>query len=239
MKKILLICCVFLIQLATNAQKKFVVDANAELRSVTDNYNAIKVSGGIDLFLSQSDERAIAVSATNNNAKDGIKTVVEDGQLHIYYDGDKLLNKKNLKLRVYVSIVQLKKIEVSGACDVFVIDSLQAHSLTLQLSGSSDFKGIVNTTNLDVDLSGASDVFISGIASKVNVKCTGASDVHGYGLVTDFCTINASGASDITITVNKELNAKASGASNIFYKGNGELKQNESGHSSSIEKKNR
>ena len=104
---------------------------------------------------------------------------------------------------------------------------------------SSVFKGIVNTTNLDVDLSGASDVFISGIASKVNVKCTGASDVHGYGLVTDFCTINASGASDITITVNKELNAKASGASNIFYKGNGELKQNESGHSSSIEKKNR
>ena len=238
MKNIFLIFCVFFLQTGVNAQKKFVVDADAALRTVTGNYDAIKVSGGIDLYLSQSDDMAVAVSAATDNLKNGIKAIVENGTLHIYYDGEKMRKKKGLKLRAYVSFVQLKKIEASGACDVFVIDSLVAQDLTLHLSGSCDFKGFLKAENLDINLSGASDVYISGKAGTVNIESTGASDVHGYDLVTDFCNASASGASDINITVNKELNAKAAGSSNIFYKGKGALKQNDNSNSSSIEKKN-
>ena len=105
------------------------------------------------------------------------------------------------------------------------------------LSGASDFKGVVDVSALEVDLSGASDVKISGTATNLNIESSGASDVDGYGLVTDICSAKASGASDIHVTVNKELNAHASGASNIYYHGTGVIKEVQSTGASSVAKK--
>ena len=85
MKKIVLFlaaCCFVFI---TNAQNEIVVDANASVRTVAGQFDAIKVSGGIDLYLSQAADVAIAVSASNENFKEGIKTVIEDGILKIFY----------------------------------------------------------------------------------------------------------------------------------------------------------
>jgi hypothetical protein len=52
--------------------------------------------------------------------------------------------------------------------------------------------------------------------------------------VTDYCNVKASGASDINITVNKELKASAFGASNIYFKGNAIIKEKQSNGSSTI-----
>ena len=84
MKKIwILISCV-IISWTANAQKEFVVDANAEMRTISGSFHSIKVSNAIDLYLSQSDQEAIAVSASEDKYKEGIKTVVEDQVLKIY-----------------------------------------------------------------------------------------------------------------------------------------------------------
>jgi hypothetical protein len=95
----------------------------------------------------------------------------------------------------------------------------------------------VTVTSLDIDLSGASDVRISGTATNVNIESSGASDVKGFDLITDTCTAKASGASDIHLTVNKELNAHASGASDITYKGTGVIKEVHSNGASTVSKR--
>ena len=105
------------------------------------------------------------------------------------------------------------------------------------MSGASDFKGAVKVNSLKLDLSGASDATISGVATSVTIESTGASDVKGYNLETEVCNARASGASDINITVNKELSASASGASDISYKGTGVIKDQHSSGASSIGKK--
>ena len=105
------------------------------------------------------------------------------------------------------------------------------------LSGSSDFKGEVNATNLKLSGSGSSDFFINGITSIVRVDVSGASDVKGFDLVTDYCDASASGASDISITVNKELKVKASGASDVSYKGNATVKESSTSGASDVKKK--
>ena len=88
-----------------------------------------------------------------------------------------------------------------------------------------------------MNLSGASDVSISGTASVVNIESSGASDVKAFDLVTDMCTAKASGASDVNITVNKELNAHASGASDIYYKGSAVIKDMQSSGASNVGRK--
>ncbi len=223
---------------AATAQKEIVNDPNAEIRAISGSFNKIKISGGIDLYLTQSDEEAVAVSASQDKFKEGIKTVVENNTLRIYYFADKALEVfKNKKLRVYVSFKNLELVDASGASDVQVAGVITVPSLSLSMSGASDFKGAVKVSSLKMDLSGASDVTIKGVANTVTIESSGASDVSGYDLVADICNAKASGASDVNITVNKELNASASGSSDISFKGEGVIKEVHTSGSSSVSKK--
>lgn len=236
MKKILLSFIVFAMAIIAYAQKAIVNDPNAEQRTLTGSFNAIKISGGIDLYLSQYESESIAVSASEQKYKDGIKTVIENNTLMIYYDGNRSSN-GNKKMKAYVSFKNLQKLQASGACDVQVAGTVNVPSLNINMSGASDFKGDVKLGSLIVNLSGASDLKISGSATSVNIESSGASDVKGYDLVTETCTAKAYGASDINITVNKELTAEASGASDIYYKGNGVIKDQRTSGASSVGKK--
>lgn len=238
MKKIFLVLTVLFFATASRAQNDIVVDPNASMRTLTGDFSAIKVSGGIDLYLSQSDDIAIAVSAANENLKTGIKTVIENGTLRIFYDGDKGIRKRARKLRAYVSFKELKKIDASGACDIVIAGSLTGEALELEMTGACDFKGVVKLNTLKISLSGASDVHISGTADRVDIESSGASDVKGYDLVSDICNASVTGASDVRITVNKELTAHANGASDIKYKGTAVIKEMHSSGASNVSKEN-
>ncbi|WP_301924198.1 head GIN domain-containing protein [Ferruginibacter sp.] len=238
MKKIILSLAILTATVAGQGQNKvFVNDANAQLRILTGSFNAIKISGGIDLYLSQFDAESIAVSAAEDKYKEHIKTVVENNTLKIYYEGDKIWSGGNKKLKVYVSFKNLEKLQASGASDVHLAGTINVPSLALDMSGASDFKGAVKVNDLIIELSGASDATISGVTNTVSIYSTGASDFKGYNLVTDICNAKASGASDIHITVNKEISADASGASDISYRGNAVIKNQHSSGASSIGRK--
>ncbi len=237
MKKILLSVWMVCAAFAVMAQKEIINDPNAELRTISGNFSSIKISNGIDLFISQSDAEAVAVSASDDRSRDAIRTEIINGTLRIFYEGDKGWNKGKKNLRVYVSFKTLESIVASGACDVQVAGVVAVNTLKLNLSGACDFKGAVKVTDLKMELSGASDITIKGSAANVVIESTGASDVKGYDLVTDFCTAKASGASDINITVNKELTAHASGASDINFKGEAQLKESHASGASSVSKR--
>lgn len=201
------------------------VDADAEVRSISGSFNKIHVEGGIDLFLSQSDIEAMAISTPDHNSNGRVKTIVEDSVLIISMEGGHgwNQNRRNKTIKAYVSFRELNKVEASGASDIRLAGSLKSRSLILNLSQASDFKGSVTVDTLTLNLSGASDVDIKGTASMIRIESSGASDVSGFDLTGNVCTIHASGASDISITVLKELNVHASGASNISYHGEGKL----------------
>ena len=237
MKKINLLFVLLVVAAAGFAQKQFVVDPNAELRALNGSYNKIKVSNAIDLYLSQSDNESLAVSASEEKFKAGIKTKVENNVLKIYYEGDRNWAGKNRKLKVYVSFRDLRELEASGASDIVVAGILKVDNLKLSLSGASDFKGNIQADRLEVESSGASDITVSGSAKTVTISNSGASDFKGYDFETENCTVNCSGASDVEITVSKEISAQASGASNVYFKGNAVMKNIQASGSSNINKK--
>ena len=208
-------------------------DPNAEVREAK-NYHGIVVSNAFDVYLSQSNGEAVAVSAASKSDRDMIKVEVKEGILHIGLDKGWKWNSGNKKLKAYISFKQIDKLTVSGACDVFIAGILKADELTINQSGASDLKGKLDVKKLTVDISGASDILVSGVATQLNVEASGASDFKGFDLVTDYCDVRASGASGIRITVNKELSAHASGASDIKYKGEGLIRDLKTGGASSV-----
>ncbi len=237
MKKYFLPILGMLISMVATAQKTFVNDANAEVRSLTGSFDKINISGGINLYLSQYETESVAVSASTDQYRQNIKTIVENNTLKIFYDGAKSWNTGNKKMKAYVSFKTLEKLYASGACDIQIAGMIEVAALALDMKGASNFKGAVKVSSLSMQLSGASDVRISGSANTVSIESSGASDVKGYDLITEICNAKASGASDINITVNKELNARASGASDIYYRGTAVIKDMHSSGASSITKK--
>ncbi len=219
-------------------EKNLVVDANAEIRTV-NSFTGIEVSGAVDLFISQGNSEAVAVSASSDEVRSRIKTEVKNGILMIYFDG-KGLNWKiwnNNKMKAYVTYKTLNRLEASGACNVKTTDAIRQSDLKIEMSGASDFTGDVAIAKLRLGASGASNIKISGKAENTFVDASGACNIKAYDLKTDFCKVDASGASNVRITVNKELNATASGGSTIFYKGDGLIRDISSSGGASVKKR--
>lgn len=212
-------------------------DPNVEVRNV-DSFSGIKASDGIDIYLSQSDDYALGVSASDKKYIDGIKTEIKNGVLVISYDGSSFKYNNNRKLRAYISFKNIESLEASGACDYVISGTLIANSLRIKLFGASEVKGAINIENLQIDISGASLVKLNGTAQNLKINASGASDAKNYDLSADNCVADLSGASDVTITVNKSLIAKAGGASTLYYKGNPEKKDVSSEGASSISQRN-
>jgi hypothetical protein len=217
-----LLSFLLIITFSASAQNKTVInDKNVEARSVK-GFHAIKVSNGIDLYLSYGDEAA-AVSAAEIKYRDKIKTEVENGVLKIWFDQDLssqiiFTNKRNL--RAYVSYKELDAITASSGSDIIVDGLIKANKLSMKISSGSDFKGNIEVNELSVNQSSGSNILMGGKAVNVYIEASSGSDFNGYNLTAEVCTAKCSSGSDINITVIKELNAKASSGSNISYKGN-------------------
>jgi hypothetical protein len=239
MKHLFLTFAITLASFATQAQqtKSLVFDANAEARTV-GSFTAVEVSGAIDLYLSQGNDEGLAISASNNEAKNRIKTEVTNGVLHIYSDnkGSSWKNWGNTKSKAYVSFKDLQHIEATGACNVIVVDIIKVATLKLDFSGASDFKGAVVVGALTIGLSGASNMRISGKADKSYIEASGASNVKGYDLKVENCRAEASGAANIRITATKDFKAEASGAATIYYKGEANISNVSASGGASIKK---
>jgi len=220
MKKLFIGLAFLLYHLSSFAQDQMVMDEHASVRELNEKFNKIAISQNIKLIISQGNDIALAVSASQEKYKDNIKTEVKNGTLNIYSGGDSRWSSKAQNLTVYLSFKEIESIEASGASDVIVLGVLNLKKINIGLSGASKLRASFKVELLMMDLSGACKANMQGNVVQLNIECSGASDVNGYKLEAEKANVNASGASDIMITVTKELNAEASGASHIYYKGN-------------------
>ncbi|MGI9137745.1 MAG: head GIN domain-containing protein [Sediminibacterium sp.] len=260
MKK-LLIALLFIMSAQLNAQQKtaLIYDNNAVVRKVS-NFNAIKVSSAIDLYLTQSSSNKVAVSASNDEVIDQIITEVEGGVLNISLrKNDSWLNWKkwgNYKIKAYVSIKDINAITALGASDVHIINTLETPKIKIKLSGASDLSGEINAQTIIYDLSGASNcnnqvvanaiaikgegatkIELSGNVDDLSVIVSGASNAKLYDLYSKAATLQATGASNIQASVAEILKANAAGASNINYKGSPNVNEHNSSGASTIKHK--
>jgi len=220
MKRIILFASLFA-GITLSAQKT-VRDNNAVTRNAK-GFHAIEISDGIDLYLSQSNEEAVAVSASGAEYRDKIKVEVVGGTLKIYYERDRgswSVNWGNRKLKAYVSVKTIDNLHASGGADVFIDNELNVPAMSMHLSGGSDLRGKLNVKEFNLTASGGSDAYISGRADQVKIEASGGSDVHGYDLITNTCTIHSSGGSDVHITANK-----GTASSNSSKSGGGSIKK--------------
>lgn len=220
-------------------QDKVIQDPNAEKRSVS-GFTSIRIEDGIDLYLTQDNTEAVAVSASKQEYIEKIKTVVENGVLRIYFDSSPLqvLSWRNRQMKAYVSVKTLKELRASGGSDVFIPSGLKADDFKMHISGGSDFRGSITAENVEIGASGGSDANVSGTVVNLKISASGGSDFNCYDLVAENAFISASGGSDAKISVTRELGVSVSGGSDVHYKGNATIKYKSTSGGSSLSKRN-
>jgi len=227
MKKMLFALFSMVALLAVNAQSG---NQNAQKRQVS-GFHGVDVSGGIDLYLSNGPE-SVAISASSADVRDHVVTEVVGGILQIHMERNWSHNTG--KIRAYVSISNLKKLEGSGGGDIIFENLITADDLDLQLSGGVSLKGKLNANHLVINQSGGSDVKLSGNVKNLSLDASGGGSLNGFDLVTDYASIHASGGSETELTVNKELRAVVSGGGDITYKGAASVKEIKSSGGGSV-----
>jgi len=224
MRKISLLAIFFLSVTAALAQTT-IHDPYVEVRDVS-GFHSIDVSGDIRVYLTEGEE-AVAVSARDEDMKARIRTEVKNGILKIGYRSDeggvRISISKSSRPRVYVACKDLKAISASGSAAIVVDGTIHTTKLSMKFSGGSDFEGKLEVEELKIRQSGGTNVVVSGRATTATIDVSGGSKLKGYDLVTDTCEVDASGHSDVSITVNKEFSAEASGASDVNWKGPAKL----------------
>ncbi|HLX93400.1 MAG TPA: head GIN domain-containing protein [Puia sp.] len=238
MKKFMFIIAASVIALAVMAQGKTYNDPNAEVRNVR-SFHAIRISSGIRLYLTQGNQEAVAVSASEREYRDRIKTEVTDGgTLKIYYD-----NKWNdwsssgKELKAYVSCKDLDALTGNAGAHVEVDGTVHSNKLKLDFSSGASFKGAVSVTDLTAETSSGAHSVISGTASSIRTEASSGSHLDADDLQVDNADAQASSGAKIELNVNKELSASASSGGHIHYKGNAVIKELDTGSGGGVSKR--
>ncbi|RYD79191.1 MAG: DUF2807 domain-containing protein [Sphingobacteriales bacterium] len=219
--KLLVTAVAFFIAGFANAQTKTYNDPDAKVRTLSGSFSKISVSSGIELYLTQASENALAVSVSDAQLEERFKTDIVDGTLRIYFDHKnyKWKNGKNRKLKAYVSYKTLDGLTCSSGSSTTLTNTLNTGNLALSFSSGCVFEGEIKATDVTSTSSSGSSAKIWGKAEKLTVTATSGSEFKGAGLVTAYCTASVNSGANIKIDVQKELNASANSGGEIKYSG--------------------
>lgn len=225
MKKLLLLASLAA-SLSITAQDLVIEDANAERRSLNGSFHAIRVSDGIELFITQGNTESLAVSASEPKYLERLRTEVSDGVLKIYYDNKTMVWNSNerRKLKAYVSFTQLTQLKASSGAEVQAKTVLKLESLALDFSSGATFKGTLELTRLETSQGSGAEINVSGKANSLKAEASSGAIFKGYDLAAGECEARASSGGEVRVTVNKELAARASSGGSIRYRGDGVLR---------------
>ena len=187
-------------------------NAKIETRNVTD-FTKIDAEGAVNVEVTAQKDFGVTVEA-DDNLLAKIKTEVSGDTLKIYSE-DKISPKT--RINVKISIPEIEGLVVSGASEG-ILTNVKAESLEIRANGASKIK-------------------IDGEAKDLKANASGASKIDAENLKSEDADVDASGASNISVSATGNLILDASGASKISYTGEPKnIKQNSSG-ASSINKK--
>ena len=189
-----------------------------QTREIKENFTSVKVSEGINLFLSQGDKSKVITEA-DENIQEFLITEVENGTLKIHFS--ELIGKVAAK-NIYVTMPVIEKITASSAADIKAKTLISSDNLTIDASSGADIEARIETANLTCKSSSGADIDLTGNCGTANFQASSGADIDAKDLEADTVTVKSSSGGDISVFVKKSLTADASSGGDVSYYGNPE-----------------
>lgn len=194
-------------------------------REVTEDFDQVKGSAGLDVYLTQGGENKIVVEA-DENLLQYIETDVENGKLHLTTSRN-IGNSKALK--VHVTFKDLNSVEASSGADIMGKSIIKSEYLSLKSSSGAGLNLEVFSKDLTAKTSSGADMTLVGKASSLNATASSGSELDAKKLLVLNGKAKASSGAEVTVNVKQRLETHASSGGEINYYGNPvSVNQNES-----------
>ncbi len=212
-----------------------------------DAFDAVALSGAMDLVVRQGAQQSVQVQA-DDNLLPLLETLVEPGRngntLKVRWKRESGSagmggwgNSSNYiqtrsKVLITVVVPKLSAVSVAGSGDVRV-ETFSTPSLQLSLSGSGDarLEGLT-TDELGVRVSGSGDVTGKGSAAKVKISIAGSGDVRLSEMRADDVSVSIAGSGDAAVNAQKALSVSIAGSGDVSYTGDAQVKSSVAGSGS-------
>jgi hypothetical protein len=189
------------------------------------SFDAIVVSGAFTIYLYQGDDESLVIEA-DDNLMQYIESGVRGGKLYL---DTKRFGFRSSTVKVYITIRDLEKIEVSGAVKIYGQTPIDFERLRIGISGAADLDLELFGEELELNISGAGKSHLTGEVDKATIELSGASKLNAETMYTRLMNIEISGAGTANVNVEEKLVASISGAGNVRYIGDPSIQSNISG----------
>lgn len=186
-----------------------------EDRSTKEDFTKIKVSTGLELYISQGSKNKITVEA-DENLQDIIITEVKDGVLKIYSEKNIWRSKAR---KVYVTIKNLDAIAATSGSDVYTNERLKVNDLNISATSGADITISVDANTVETSATSGSDIEISGVSNNHISKATSGASIDAYQLRSKNVTAKVTSGADINVYASESIVAKATSGGGIDFKG--------------------
>lgn len=185
-------------------------------RDISNEFESIAVSQGLDLFITQGNGVALSVEA-DENLHELIMTEVENKVLKIYTTEN---IRRAASRKIMLNINDVLSIKATSGSDVYSTNTIETDELELNTTSGSDMKLDVITNTLNCHATSGSDIKLSGSTKLLIAEATSGSDIKASGLKAETSKVKATSGSDISVNTSKELTARATSGADIRYSGN-------------------
>lgn len=198
------------------------VDGNGNVitvdRDISTDFDQIKVSQGLDLYITQSNDVALSIEA-DENLHDLIMTDVENNILRIYSTEN---IRRSSSKKIMLNINDISAIKATSGSDVYSTNTIEVDELELNTTSGADIKLDVKTQLLNCHSTSGSDIRVSGTTEVLIAEATSGSDIKADKLKAETSKVKATSGADISVNTSKELTARATSGGDVRYSGNPE-----------------
>lgn len=180
-------------------------------------FDGVKVSSGIDVYLSQGNNESITVEA-DENLHEYIITEVRDNVLIVRSDNVNIRDAE--AKRVHVTIRNVKSLKTSSAGDLVCKTPIKTDNAELDASSAGDISIELYAKKVEVDISSSGNIKLWGEADILYADLSSAGDLEAYDFKVKEAKVDVSSAGDARINVSDKLVARASSAGDVTYLGN-------------------
>ncbi len=185
-----------------------------EVRQVGE-FDQIKVSRGMNVYITQGTPAKVVVIA-DNNLHEVIETKVEGGVLKVYVNENVRWAKEK---KVMVTVEKLSGLETTSGSNAWSQNQIMSENLELKASSGANLTMDVNANYLKADCSSGANIKLSGLAKEADFETSSGANLKGEELKAENCKMKASSGGNVSSTVNGRLDAKASSGGNVVYYG--------------------
>lgn len=195
------------------------------------DFTGVSVGSAFTAEITRADGYLVEVTV-DDNVVELLKVEQQGNTVYIDLKPNLSLNRTTLKARI--TLPTLTSLEASGAATAEISGFQSSQKLHVIVSGASRAEGDIQSGDLRADVSGGSTLRLTGSGGDADVSASGASTADLADFPVTNATVNASGASRISIDVSGVLRAEANGASSVHYTGSPAVERSDSSGASTI-----